>query len=198
MVLQLDGVKERAVTGQLCTIECTNAVWTYKYTNGYVVTLRGPLTATMAVVPNPLPPQTSTHPNAPPPQTSYMLKIEHLQFDANTHDKLIVADAIMGMRREESPSANTPRMNSRLPPGQNGTMKMEDEDKKQEEGRLYIDQASIPAEPVNAFGIPQATMRCLEVSLFCCALFFFEERTWVIKKVFVDPMSVGGKCCTDV
>jgi hypothetical protein len=40
-----------------------------------------------------------------------------------------------------------------------------DEDKKWEEPRQIIENGSIPGEPVNAFGIPQATMRCLEVGL---------------------------------
>lgn len=150
MVLQLDGVKERLVTNQLCTIECTNAVWTYKYTNGYVVTLRGPLTATVAVVPT-SPLQATNPANA----GSYMLKLEYLQFDANSHEKLLLSDAISGPRREESP--HTPRLIPRLPPGQNGAMRSDDEDRRVDEGRVYITQASIPAEPVNAFGIPQAS-----------------------------------------
>ena len=32
-----------------------------------------------------------------------------------------------------------------------------------EEPRYLIERAIIPTEPINAFGIPQATMRCLEV-----------------------------------
>lgn len=32
------------------------------------------------------------------------------------------------------------------------------------EERFVIEQAVLPAEPINAFGIPQASMRCLEVS----------------------------------
>lgn len=33
-----------------------------------------------------------------------------------------------------------------------------------EEPRVLISQGFIPGEPVNAFGIPQATMRCLELA----------------------------------
>ena len=39
---------------------------------------------------------------------------------------------------------------------------------------IPIPYASIPCEPVNAFGIPQATMRCLEV----CFFFFFFSIIW--------------------
>lgn len=40
------------------------------------------------------------------------------------------------------------------------------------EERLVIEQAVLPAEPINAFGIPQASMRCLEVSKIsvCCRI----------------------------
>jgi len=38
------------------------------------------------------------------------------------------------------------------------------DDKKWEEPRVIIEHGSIPGEPVNAFGIPQATMRCLELA----------------------------------
>lgn len=37
------------------------------------------------------------------------------------------------------------------------------EEKWEESSRVVYERASIPSEPVNAFGIPQATMRCLEV-----------------------------------
>lgn len=159
MILHLDGVKEQLFMNQSHVVECPNATWTYKYSNGYVVVLRGHLRANLTLS------QSRSEGNH-----GSLLKIGYLQFEANTHDKLISTDAIIGTRREESPQ--TPRLNHRLPPSQNGATRIEDEDKKQDEGgRMYISQASIPAEPVNAFGIPQATMRCLEVSRFLiCSL----------------------------
>ncbi|KZP02463.1 hypothetical protein FIBSPDRAFT_669908, partial [Athelia psychrophila] len=45
MSLSLDGARERLLSQNRAVIECVTAAWTYKYTNGYTVTLRGPLTA---------------------------------------------------------------------------------------------------------------------------------------------------------
>lgn len=68
----------------------------------------------------------------------------------------------MGHRQSESPK--TPRARIMPTPSPNGTvMHRVDDERLWEEPRVGIDQASIPGEPVNAFGIPQATMRCLEV-----------------------------------
>ncbi|KIM60837.1 hypothetical protein SCLCIDRAFT_72284, partial [Scleroderma citrinum Foug A] len=44
MTLSLDGARERLCSQTHAAIECVSAVWTYKYSNGYTVTLRGPLT----------------------------------------------------------------------------------------------------------------------------------------------------------
>ena len=68
----------------------------------------------------------------------------------------------MGVRMFESPRArhaNTP--NSGL---STQAQAQADEDRKWEEPRVLIERAAIPGEPVNAFGIPQATMRCLELA----------------------------------
>ena len=68
----------------------------------------------------------------------------------------------MGVRMFESPQArhaNTPT------PGLSAQAQAQaDEDRKWEEPRVLIERAAIPGEPVNAFGIPQATMRCLELA----------------------------------
>lgn len=81
------------------------------------------------------------------------MKFEHLQFDANVHNKLIQVDAIAGQRIGRSPliAAHTP--------GMNGMGSQPD----RTQDRVHYERSSIPGEPVNAFGIPQATMRCLEV-----------------------------------
>jgi hypothetical protein len=159
MSLTLDGARERMVAPGQAMVECISAVWTYKYNNGYTVTLRGPLICYVVLCPSNVPNVTSNG-SQQTPQASYALKIETLQFDANAHDKYISLDFIMGQRVMESPQ--TPRTRNALTPTANGTTTREDE-KKSEEPRIIIERASIPGEPVNAFGIPQATMRCLEV-----------------------------------
>ena len=148
-------------------IECVTAAWTYKYTNGYTVTLRGPLTAHVILVPN-----TARGQGAPTqPSQPFSLKFENLDFGANFHDKSISLESILGHRNPESPP-KTPHPRNAPTPTANGTTQLSSEDdKKWEEPRVTIERASIPGEPVNAFGIPQATMRCLEVrlALFSCS-----------------------------
>ena len=142
-------------------VECVAAIWTYKYTNGYTVTLRGPLT-THVIITN-----THLHGNGQMPQ--YALKFEDFQFDASIHEKYIALESIMGSRMLELPK--TPRVRNTPTPTPAGTsmqvqqqLQQVEDDKKWEEPRVIIERGSIPGEPVNAFGIPQATMRCLEVS----------------------------------
>lgn len=158
MTLALDGARERLINGSHAMVECVAAVWTFNYSNGYKVTLRGPLTAHVLVFPSP--PGAANN----PPFSPYTFKFENLQFDANLHDKYIALESIMGQRSmEEAPK--TPRIRNTPTPTVNGTAAQQraEEDKKWEEPRVNIERASIPGEPVNAFGIPQATMRCLEV-----------------------------------
>ena len=81
------------------------------------------------------------------------MKFEHLQFDANVHHKLIQVDAIVGPKIGRSPLIAT------FTPGMNGMGSQPD----RTQDRIHYERSSIPGEPVNAFGIPQATMRCLEV-----------------------------------
>ncbi|KAK0191457.1 LIM-domain binding protein-domain-containing protein [Armillaria mellea] len=151
MTLTLDGARERMYSQGHSVVECVTAVWTYKYNNGYTVTLRGPLTAHVVVA----------SPQAP--ATNHVLKFDDFQFDANYHDKFISIESIMGQRMIES-SPKTPRIRNVPTPGPNGILIQDDEDKKWEEPRIIIERGSIPGEPVNAFGIPQATMRCLELA----------------------------------
>jgi hypothetical protein len=164
MTLSLDGARERMYAPGHAVVECVAAVWTYKYNNGYTVTLRGPLTAHVVM--------TSSH---PPGSTAaiqstgsqYLLKFDDFQFDANFHDKYIALESVVGSRVVESPK--TPRSRNVPTPTANGSAaqhQQREEDRKWDEPRILIEHASIPGEPVNAFGIPQATMRCLEVSFF--------------------------------
>lgn len=164
MTLSLDGARERLVSQNHAIIECVTAAWTYKYTNGYTVTLRGPLTAHIIIVPNAARGgQAGVQPAQP-----FTLKFDNLDFGANFHDKAISLESILGPRNPESSPPKTPHQrNAPTPtPNSNGSSaSINDEDKKWEEPRVIIDHASIPGEPVNAFGIPQATMRCLEVNI---------------------------------
>lgn len=170
MTLSLDGARERSYASGHSVVECVTAVWTYKYNNGYTVTLRGPLTAHVVATSSHPPGSTQAAQGSP-----FVLKFDDFQFDANYHDKYISLDSILGPRSVESPktpgirNAPTPTMNGSTSQQQQQQQQLE-EDKKWEEPRVTIDKASLPGEPVNAFGIPQATMRCLEVSFRYVAL----------------------------
>ena len=157
--ITIDGARERPISQSRALIECPVSSWTFRYTNGYSITLRGPFSAEVVVAPI----QT---PNSPTSRTStgaaldYTLKVDRLQFDAFYHDKYLAYDMIRGERIPESP---------RIAPSPNGAAAAngaggEQDPTRVEEPRYFIEHASIPAEPINAFGIPQATMRCLEVS----------------------------------
>jgi hypothetical protein len=160
MTLSLDGVRERLFSSGQAFVECYTAVWTYKYNNGYTVTLRGLLTAHVVIcalsAPNPLT-------NLP-----YSLKFDSFQFDANFHDKYISVDSILGHRVMELSSVR----NAPTPTATGSMDQRREEEKKWEEPRVTIEHASIPGEPVNAFGVPQATMRCLEVRMNTAVLGF--------------------------
>lgn len=168
--ITIDGARERLINPSRAIVECANAAWTFRYTNGYSITLRGPFTAEIIVQPGVNPPQPRA-PGMPPIALNYDLMFERLQFDAFFHDKFIACDSIIGERIPDSP---------RIMPSPTGNPNGADEagrydTSRYEEPRYLIDHAVIPAEPINAFGIPQATMRCLEVrivsyALNCCAL----------------------------
>lgn len=129
-------------------VEVVDASWTFVYSNGYVVNLRGALTAWVRFLP--------FDPTRPPQAQLAghgMMKIQQLQFDAERQEKYLALDAILGTRIPESPNLAVEG----------------DDDRRYDDPRYIIANASIPVEPVNAFGIPQATMRCLEVraTLMC-------------------------------
>ncbi|KAH9950147.1 LIM-domain binding protein-domain-containing protein [Amylocystis lapponica] len=141
MSIHLEGARERLTASGHGLVECIAGQWTFRYTNGYTITLRGPFSAHVVVVPNP--------PGTTSPNGQYTLKFEHMQFDAVVHEKLIHIGSIAGHRSETAP----------MTPGINGAF-----EPSYEEPKIFFDRASIPSEPVNAFGIPQATMRCLELA----------------------------------
>ena len=142
MTLSLDGAHE-SVLGPNCSIvQCVSALWTYRYHNGYTVTLRGPFTASVAVICNETLHGTEARTSSAFPSLS-MLKFDRIQFDSNVYEKRVAVDVIGG-RRLDSNNILQPR-NVSTPTS------------------IIYERAFIPADPVNAFGIPQATMRCLEV-----------------------------------
>lgn len=147
MSITLDNAVETPNHNGLYIIECRAATWTYRYDNGYTVALRGPLSATAQVV--------------PAAGGRYALKFDNVGFDANLHEKSLAIDAIIGIRSEPTPKVRMPNTPNSTPNITNSVR--EDDQRGSEELRINIDKANIPAEPVNAFGIPQATMRCLEV-----------------------------------
>ncbi|TBU27697.1 LIM-domain binding protein-domain-containing protein [Dichomitus squalens] len=156
--LTIDGARERLLHPMHAVIECATAQWTFRYTNGYSITLRGPFTAEISVLL--LNPNQQSSSQQPVP--SYALKVERLQFDAFWHDKYLAFDAIQGTRIPDSPRV--------VPMSPNGAANGTAEDMSRgdpsqfDEPRYLIENGVIPAEPINAFGIPQATMRCLELA----------------------------------
>ncbi|EKM59536.1 uncharacterized protein PHACADRAFT_250104 [Phanerochaete carnosa HHB-10118-sp] len=144
----LSGATELRVADNpmVCKVEIPRAAWTFTYANGYTVTLKGPLTAHMRI-----------HPGAfdytrrqQLVQPGYALQFEHFQFDGEIIEKSLSLNILAPPRTSESPSS--------------GTGQLENEDERRDEPRNYIEHMFIPVEPVNAFGIPQATMRCLELA----------------------------------
>ncbi|KAG2071540.1 hypothetical protein BDR04DRAFT_1193407 [Suillus decipiens] len=140
MTLLLDGAQEWLLSQHHAVVE-------------YTVTLQGLLTVHILLIP---------HPNTAPSQTPpYSLKFDHLQFDANHHEKQLEPPKTPHVRMASTPSPN--RM----------VMHRMDDERIWEEPRVMIDHVLIPGEPVNAFGIMQATMQYLEVLTFwlCISLY---------------------------
>ncbi|KZT20662.1 hypothetical protein NEOLEDRAFT_1075259, partial [Neolentinus lepideus HHB14362 ss-1] len=142
MQIVMDGARERLINHSSAIVDSASATWSFRYTNGYIVTLRGGMSVVVSYTPAGL--------HIP----SY--KIEQITFDAFFHDKVIALDHLLANRViVPSDSPKTPRSR---PPAQ-----QREEERRNEDGVVVIDRLAIPPEPVNAFGIPQATMRCLEV-----------------------------------
>jgi hypothetical protein len=171
MTFSLDSARERVYQTGHTIVECLGASWAYRYRNGYTITLRGPLTAHV-IATSRSPPGSNTGDNS-----DLMYKFDEFQFDANFHDKLIALESILGSRSRENIPPPTPMMVTAPSPSMHTTtvgsgpasqvqnnQQQADDDRRWEEPRLLIDRASLPGEPVNGFGIPQATMRCLELA----------------------------------
>ncbi|KAL0581199.1 hypothetical protein V5O48_000787 [Marasmius crinis-equi] len=171
MTLTLDGARERLYDYGHAIVECVSAVWTYKYNNGYTVILKGPMTVHVVLTTG-LPPGASGHHPHHQLGGNYFLKFENFEFEAKSHEKFIAIDAIAGRRQEESPrlsrgGSGRHSVNGLPISGSMDSVGDQDEERRWEEPRMVIERGHIPGEPVNAFGIPQATMRCLELSDSC-------------------------------
>ena len=202
MTLSLDGARERVVGPNQAVVQCVSAMWTYRYRNGYTVTLRGPFAAHVVVTPNAT--QNGASAQSVPP-TSFILKIDHISFDSNQYEKHVLVDVIDGNRLDAnktqvrgaptpSPTINgaavLPTSQPPQPPQPSPRQLSQRDDERWEEPRITYERATIPAEPVNAFGIPQATMRCLEVRVSISGFFSSGFNFFV-------TFQVGGKCCAD-
>lgn len=157
MTLSLDGAIERNTSLTTAVVNCVAAVWTYKYFNGYTITLKGPLVANIVAVP--LPSQDGV---TMPLGVQYSLKLDSLTFDALLHEKSLSVESIIGHRQLQHAMSHGWDVPMQLI----GSLSMmrQEADRVWDEPLISIEGAKIPEEPVNAFGIPQATMRCLEVS----------------------------------
>ena len=191
MAFSLEGAREQHIPAapNYIVVDVHSASWTYTYANGYVVTLRGPLTAVLALqypTASGAPQQQQQQPQPgqqPTLQQGWQLKIENMTFDARQVVKLLNVGAIQGRRGESAvarrvESAGSPRPVSRSGTGTSVGMRAlgsssnestpgRDEDSEKGAGEFVsmvnVEDAYIPVEPVNSYGIPQVGMRCLEV-----------------------------------
>ena len=148
MHIAIDGARESRLRDNEDVIRLLTATarWTFQFQNGYTVVLRGPLTAHIRIQ---TPENGASYPFMD--LNGFTLRCEHLQFDGECHDKMVSLDRILCMRQPDSPSIES-------------LSEHEIEERKFDD-KYHLNGLQIPVEPVNGFGIPQATMRCLEVSL---------------------------------
>lgn len=159
----LDGARERLITPGTSVIECPDAQWIWRFYDGHVVILRGAFSCQISAFYNS---------RATVDQPPYTLKFETMSFDSNSHDRLITLESIQGTRGVENvqktPSTTTQGSpdNASSSGASANNVKTEDAADRllEADPRVMIDHALLPPEPINAFGIPQASMRCLEVS----------------------------------
>lgn len=156
MSINMEGANERLYNYQASVVESPAASWTFRYTNGYVVTLRGALSVVVSFQAQP-----SQHSNG----TNTFYKLETITFDAWWHDKAISLENLL-LNRVMVPgdSPKTPRSRPPHTPNASVAAQQREEERRNDDGIVTIDRLAIPPEPVNAFGIPQATMRCLELA----------------------------------
>jgi hypothetical protein len=170
--LMLDGARERSVNLGTSIIESPTAQWVWRYYDGHVITLCGTFSCQLSAY------------SVPSDGLPYTLKIDSMSFDSTWHERMIILDAIHGTRGVENIQKTPTTIHGSPDNLSSSSTKSENHDWSpfEAEPRVAIDHAVLPAEPINAFGIPQASMRCLEVRwLSLCILcmhsshfFFFQ------------------------
>ncbi|KAH8829934.1 LIM-domain binding protein-domain-containing protein [Flagelloscypha sp. PMI_526] len=195
MSITLDGATERVESlvnnVQAIVIECQDSSWIFRYTNGYVVTLRGSLLVRMLLnkkednhdsMDEFGPGMDGRRPSLGGDAANLMGKkdvdwmFDQVIFDARGHEKYVSLASIRGIvgsTGSGSEGASSPGAGAMLGlegPGTmaNGVGGMVNgfgggAGTGADDPHIVIENGSIPGEPVNAFGIPQPTMRCLEV-----------------------------------
>ncbi|KAF5390449.1 hypothetical protein D9757_005297 [Collybiopsis confluens] len=191
MTLTLDGARERLYAYGHAIVECVTAVWTYKYNNGYTVALRGPLTVHVVVTAGPphAPGSIAQPPNMLLKFEDFQFDAsyhdKYIALESIMGPRSIEspktprvrnvppgapAAAAGAISAAAGGSMSSPAMNGTAASGGGGGGTDEsnsgdqEDERKWEEPRVMIEKGFIPGEPVNAFGIPQATMRCLELA----------------------------------
>ncbi|KIJ56913.1 hypothetical protein M422DRAFT_150091, partial [Sphaerobolus stellatus SS14] len=160
MNFMLEGLVERYLGSGTAIIECPQAQWLWRFHDGHVVSLRGNFSCQVSAYCNP----------SGAPDQQYFLKFDTMTFDSNSHEKMILLDSIRGTRLPENVQKTPATTTQGSPEGSSSSkasaiVKSEEAPERQlDTERIVIDHAILPSEPINAFGIPQASMRCLEVS----------------------------------
>lgn len=153
--LVLGGVKETSPAMGEGLVDCAEASWVYTFKSGYIISLKGPLRAHVVVVPNP--------PNGSALRT-HSLKFHYIEFSSNHYEKFLDVNVIIGRRTLGPPVALAAPEQGKSAQGQGQDLQPSPSTGRPEDHYIGIENAKLPPEPVNAFGIPQATMRCLEVT----------------------------------
>lgn len=176
----IDGARERKLAPGAVQIETAHAEWIYRFSNGYRVALKGMLSVTYeasiirpASAVGPGPTLATVNPE------EVKLLITAFDMNVSEYEKYIKLDSISGERTREDVTMYPYRVPGAPEPPSGSTQAIAEEaDRRRrsgEEPRIQITRATMPGEPINAFGIPQATMRCLEVSVaFMCVMTWAE------------------------
>lgn len=201
MTLSLDSARERVLGPNLAIVQCPTAMWTFRYHNGYTAVLRGPFTAHVAVTRN-----ATFKLDVSLAQPACALKIDHIQFNSDVCEKYVAVDVIGGNRlnanqtlqihHASAPIRTFTRYGAVAPPPLQQPQPLQvgqSDEERYEEPRITYERAFIPADPVNAFGIPQATMECLEVGLPISLIFCLYSDPRVLD---ADPFLTQGDTST--
>lgn len=171
-----------------------DASWTYTYLSGYSVTLVGPLEVVLqpGAVINP-----AARADTPP---SLMLwRFSSMQFVATEIVKQITVSSIVGKRESESTDSgsglsmatldadgNSPSMDVSPTPTLRTSASPMDRNHRGGEGYVKIENAKLPPEPVNEYGIPESLLVCLDVSHLPDKFFFANVLMFVFSFVTVS------------